>query len=136
MGVDMWASEVLIELKKKPEYSGIHLTVVLPFKGNDANWDVWHKRRNSNIQAHATVVEVGDHEAPEFFRKGNQYMVDHADILLAVYDDCHAVRSGTAMTVKYAKKKGIPIICIHPDNAAVTEFAAQTRESHSGGANR
>ena len=47
-------------------------------------------------------------------------MVDHADCLLAVYDNNCSIRSGTGMTVNYAKKKGASIILIHPDAAIVS----------------
>ncbi len=47
-------------------------------------------------------------------------MVDHADCLLAVYDNDRSIRSGTGMTVNYAKKKGLPITLIHPDTGVVS----------------
>lgn len=47
-------------------------------------------------------------------------MIDHADVLLAVYDNDRSIRSGTGMTVNYARKKGLPVILIHPDRATVT----------------
>ena len=51
-------------------------------------------------------------------------MVDHADILLAVYDNDRSIRSGTGMTVNYARKKGVSVILIHPDNARVSMDAS------------
>ena len=47
-------------------------------------------------------------------------MVDHADCLLAVYDNDRNLRSGTMQTVNYARKRKLPIILIHPDSAAVS----------------
>lgn len=47
-------------------------------------------------------------------------MVDHADILVAVYDNGRAIRSSTGMTVNYVREKGLSIILIHPDTAQVT----------------
>ncbi|MFR1478954.1 MAG: hypothetical protein ACLSB9_26265 [Hydrogeniiclostridium mannosilyticum] len=40
-------------------------------------------------------------------------MVDHADVLVAVYDNTGSIRSGTGMTVSYARRKNLPIILIH-----------------------
>lgn len=56
------------------------------------------------------------------YKKRNYYMVDHADCLLAVYDNERSVRSGTGMTVNYAKKKGLPITLIHPDTNDVSHL--------------
>ena len=49
------------------------------------------------------------------------YMVDHAGCLLAVYDNDRSIRSGTGMTVNYARKKGLPITLIHPDKATISK---------------
>ena len=47
-------------------------------------------------------------------------MVNHADCLLAVYDNVRQLRSGTMQTVNYARRKGLPITLIHPDSAEVS----------------
>ena len=39
-------------------------------------------------------------------------MVDHADFLVAVYDNERNLRSGTMQTVHYAEKKGLAITLI------------------------
>lgn len=49
-------------------------------------------------------------------------MVNHADCLLAVYDNNRSIRSGAEMTVNYAKKKDLPITLIHPDTGIVSVF--------------
>lgn len=119
MGVDMWAGEILLQLKEQPEYHDIQLISALPFEGYDQEWDEWHKKRSHFIQAHTEVVVVGSQPGAIGYKKRNYYMVDHADVLLAVYDN-GTVRSGTGMTVNYARKKGLKIIFIHPDSAQVT----------------
>ena len=49
---------------------------------------------------------------PDCMLNRNRYMVDHASILLAVYNGTY--RSGTGMTVRYAESKHRKIILIHP----------------------
>ena len=39
LGVDLWAGELLMELKEQPEYGEIELILVLPFDGHDKDWD-------------------------------------------------------------------------------------------------
>ena len=47
-------------------------------------------------------------------------MVDHADFLLAVYDNNRKLRSGTGQTVNYALKQNLRIIFLHPDTAEIS----------------
>jgi nucleoside 2-deoxyribosyltransferase len=47
------------------------------------------------------------------FRR-NRYLVENADLLLAVYD---GLPGGTAMTVGYAREIGVPVVCLAPDVA-------------------
>ena len=66
---------------------------------------------------------MGNKEAPPAvnYRRRNEYMVDRAGYLLAVYDNDRSIRSGTGMTVNYARKKGLPITLIHPDKATISK---------------
>lgn len=123
LGVDMWAGEILLRLKEQPEYSEIQLMIALPFESHDTNWEVRSRRRMAFLIKHSTeTVIVGKKEVPpaQNYRKRNEYIVDHADCLLAVYDNDRSIRSGTGMTVNYARKKKLPIILIHPDSAAIS----------------
>lgn len=54
------------------------------------------------------------------YKKRNYYMVDHADFLLAVYDNNRKLRSGTGQTVNYALKQNLRIIFLHPDTAEIS----------------
>lgn len=120
LGVDMWAGEILLRLKEQPEYNEIKLMVALPFEGHDAGWDERSKKRLSFLIQHSekTVVVGEKGQAPEIsYRRRNEYMVDQADCLLAVYDNDRSIRSGTGMTVACAKKAAKSIIFIHPDTA-------------------
>lgn len=123
LGVDMWAGELLLRLKEQVGFGDIELVVALPFDGHDACWDEWHKKQMAFIIKHsAQVLTIGNTDSPENYKRRNYYMVDHADCLLAVYDNDRSIRSGTGMTVNYAsKKKGLPVTLIHPDTAKIEE---------------
>jgi uncharacterized phage-like protein YoqJ len=125
LGVDMWAGEILLRLKEQPEYSDIELVEVLPFAGHDVNWDERSRKRMAFLVQHSTeVIHTGDPALSDTqnYRRRNEFMVDHAQQLLAVYDQDRAAQSGTGMTVRYAQKKKLPIICIHPDTGIVSAF--------------
>ncbi len=49
---------------------------------------------------------------PDCLRKRNRYMVDHAEIVLAVWNGSP---SGTSQTVWYARETGKPVWIIRPD---------------------
>ena len=125
LGVDMWAGEILLRLKEQPEYCEIQLIIALPFEGHDAGWEERSRRRMSCLIRHSSeTIIVGNKETPPAanYRKRNEYMVDRADHLLAVYDNDRSIRSGTGMTVRMAEKKGLPITLIHPDTGVVSEL--------------
>ena len=125
LGVDMWGGEILLRLKEQPEYGNIELVVVLPFENHDAEWDARSKSRLTFLINHSSeIVTVGTAAEPAAvcYKRRNYYMVNHADCLLAVYDNDRSIRSGAGMTVNYAKKKDLPITLIHPDTGIVSVF--------------
>jgi len=124
LGVDLWAGEILLQLKQAPEFDKLKLYLALPFLEYNDSWDIKSKNRIAALRdGCASVVIVGTVDKPtDSYRKRNVYMVNQADILLAVFDNEHAIRSGTGMTVNYAKKKGIPITLIHPDTGIVSSL--------------
>lgn len=121
-GVDMWAGEILLRMKERPEYKDLELHIALPGPEHDKLWDDRSKLRMAFLIRHsAECVMVGKSLTAEDYRRRNRFMVDRSDVLLAVYDNDRSIRSGTGMTVHYAEKKvGIPVILIHPDTGAVS----------------
>lgn len=122
MGVDMWVGEILLGLRETPEYQDLQLFMAIPFQGYDTNWDEHSQHRLQVLLTHCDgCVTLGTaNRTSESYRRRNHYMVDRADILLAVYDQESKVRSGTGMTVRYAARQGKPIILIHPDNGQLS----------------
>lgn len=122
LGVDQWAGEILLRLKEQPEYGDIELVVVLPYPSHDEQWDPRSRERLAFLIRHsAECVTVGKSAGRESFIQRNRYMVDHADCLLAVFDNNYDVHSMTAQTVCYAAKKELQTILIHPDTAKVSD---------------
>ena len=121
LGVDMWAGEQVLTLKEQVGYDDIELVIILPFDGHDARWDERSKKRMEILRKKCfKCLIVGQEDCRESYIKRNCYMVDHADFLVAVYDNERNLKSGTMQTVHYAEKKGLAITMIHPDTGAVT----------------
>lgn len=124
LGTDLWAGDILLDLKDQPEYSEINFYIALPFEGHNRDWNPKSKSKlAAQLSRCAGSVIVGTPNNPAVsYKRRNYYMVDHADVLLAVYDNDRSIRSGTGMTVNYARKKDLPIILIHPDTGVVTQL--------------
>ena len=121
IGVDTWAGEIIAELKKQKEYEDMLLCVALPFPDFKEHYDMRQQTRLRDIlRACDKQTITSGAEFEKAYRIRNEYMVNQSDCVLAVYDNDHAIRSGTGMTVNYARKKKLPIILIHPDTADVT----------------
>lgn len=115
-GVDMWSAELLIQLKSYEAYKDIKIMVAIPFEGHDKNWTEKNIKRLKNIIKYSeevVVVNKNEGTKQQLYRKRNQYIVDKADCLLAVYHKKNiTARSGTNMTLQIALKKGIPITVV------------------------
>lgn len=121
IGVDTWAAEIIMELKKQNEFGGMRLCIALPFPNFKDRYDSKQQTRLRDIlSACDEQTTISDAESEHAYHSRNEYMIDRSDYVLAVYDNDRSIRSGTGMTVNYAKKKGLPVILIHPDTGIVT----------------
>ena len=111
-GTDLWAAQAVLVLRK--EYPALKLHCILPCEGQESVWsfpaqDIYHF-----ILAQAnSVVYVSRAYHKGCMLERNRYLVDHSDILLAVYNGER--RGGTAATVRYAQKMGKEVYLIDPN---------------------
>lgn len=120
LGVDLWTSEILINLKQQTAYSDLKLFLVIPFSNHTAEWDIRSKKRFQKILAHCNSYFVQNAQpAPDVYKKCGYYLIEQADVLLAVYDDTLDKRSAVGQSVHYAQSRNIPFIFIHPDTASI-----------------
>lgn len=71
------------------------------------------------------IVRTGHEYTKKCMLDRNRYMVDHAGILLAVYNGSY--QSGTGMTVRYAQSKKRKIIVIDPITREVSRINEELR---------
>lgn len=106
LGVDQWAALCCVHL-------GIPFEAVIPFKGQEKMWPEASQREYRRILTLAAGETyspcIGDVNAD--LQSRNEYMVDHCDVLIAVWDGS---RGGTHNCVKYAEQVGRRIIRIDP----------------------
>jgi len=122
IGIDMWSAEIALEL-------GIPLVAAVPFRGQEKIWIDSVKKRYDNIVKKASEIYVIDVSADksinyeEFmkldlnkdtyftvsakFNKRNEWMVNHSDMVMAVWN---GEKGGTGHCIKYAKAKKVKTI--------------------------
>ncbi len=86
-----------------------HLTLAVPFAGQDAFWHPDSKKLYREVLEQANHVEIvcpGPHAGWKFIRR-DEWMVDRCDEVLALFN---GEPSGTGKTVEYAEKTGKHVI--------------------------
>lgn len=107
-GVDIWAAQIVLQLRK--ERADVKLICASPYNGFEAGWkQEWQQQYNTILKAADVVQFICDGYSRSCFRIRNEWMVNHAAKVIAVYT---GEKSGTKNTIAYAKKVGVPVICI------------------------
>ena len=111
LGVDTVFALAVLELKN--EGYDIKLHCAIPCKNHSCKWIKESVDQYNYILSKADIVKLVSEEEykPWLMQKRNEYMVDLADKVIAVWDDS---KGGTANCVKYAEKVGKEIIRIKP----------------------
>ena len=121
LGVDLWAAQIVLDLRK--ENPVLKLCCALPCEGQEEKWPARTQEQYRSILEQADkVIYVSKAYHPDCMLERNRYMVDHASVLLAVYNGTR--RSGTGATVSYAQRMDREITVIDP----ITRFV-----NHRGG---
>ena len=122
MGTDIWSAEIVLEKKKgNPE---LHLICALPHPGFENRRSMTEKKRFDKIIKKADLVkEIKDHYFTGCYQVRNEWMVDHSNLVIAVFN---GQKSGTQNTIKYAKKKNVGIVnVLESDVERIRTFSRQ-----------
>ena len=115
-GFDALASEVVIE--RRAVLSDMRLVVVVPYAEQAAWWSPNEKARYQRIREGANdVICLAERYYRGCMQRRNRYLVDHSDVCV-----CYLTQptGGTAYTVEYARKQGVPVF-----NLAMVHHAAR-----------
>lgn len=116
-GTDTWAALAVLALREKNPALKLHC--VLPCEGQADKWSSFSQEQYAAILSEADQVTYVRREyTPNCMLERNRYLVDHAAVLLAVYNGER--RGGTAATVRYAHKNSRGLIVIDPAGLQVT----------------
>lgn len=97
-GCDLYFGEAVIALRD--EHPEVELEAVIPYDGQASQWDRQTQKRYYRLAENADRCTVLHSQyTPDCMMERNRYMVDHSDILIAVYSGCSG---GTQNTMLYA----------------------------------
>lgn len=117
LGVDLYAAEIVLDLKAR--YPSITLESAIPCETQAVKWSMAQRERYYDIAAQCDKeTMLQSHYSPDCMDKRNRYMVDHADVLIAVWDGSP---SGTGKTVRYAHQQGKSVITINPRTLCIEQ---------------
>lgn len=115
-GTDLWCAQIVLGLKEKNPALRLHC--ILPCEWQEREWSASEQERYHFILRQADeVIYVNQEYHDGCMLERNRWLVDHSSVLLAVYNGTY--RSGTGMTVRYAKQLGREVIVIDPVSRSV-----------------
>ena len=111
LGVDTYAAEIVLKLKRK--YKDIILEAAVPCENQDLKWFAKDRERYKTILEQCDKVTILQKNYTfDCMHKRNQYMIDNSDIVIAVWNGSP---SGTGKTVAYAQEREKKIVIINPE---------------------
>lgn len=120
LGVDMWSGEILLEMRQQEEYQELKLVLVYPFPGHADRWDSKSQARLRYLKENCDEFVMGSIEpGGKGYNLRTAYMAEHADCIVAVYNNEPQERSGVEVAIRIAKAKALPVVLIHPDTGKI-----------------
>ena len=118
LGFDTLAAETVLHLKM--QYPQIRLILVLPCHEQTRGWKPENVQRYEAIRQKADkVIYTAEHYTRGCMHLRNRYLVDHSAVCVA---HCTRTTGGSAYTMAYAHRQGIPVIRLGTDQ---TETASR-----------
>lgn len=104
-GCDFYFAEEVLNLRS--EIPQLRLTAVLPCASQADGWRFADQARYRDLCRRCDdVILLQEAYTKDCMLRRNQWMVEHADLLMTVYDGCGG---GTGHAVRCARQAGLPI---------------------------
>lgn len=88
LGIEMWTAEVVLDLQQ--EYPELKLGVITPFQNHTERWNEQNQLKYQQIIEKADFhdsVHHAPYEAPFQFKQTDQFILDHTDMTVLIYDE-------------------------------------------------
>ncbi len=110
-GADTWAAEIILNLRRKNPALFLHC--VLPCMNQADKWPDHARTRYREILRRSDSIEyVSETYHKHCMTDRSRRMVEHAGMLLAVWDG--TPQSGTGTAVRYARRLERPVLILDP----------------------
>lgn len=107
-GVDIRAAEIVLGLRAEGKH--VRLICASPYEGVERGWNPhWQERYKAVLREADAVRFICPHYSKSCFQIRNEWMVNHASRVIAVFN---GQKSGTKNTIDYAKKMGVAVAYI------------------------
>ncbi|MBL1228425.1 DUF1273 domain-containing protein [Enterococcus sp. BWB1-3] len=86
LGIELWAGEVIIALKKEYE---INLGVIYPFQGFGENWNEKNRQLLEKVEGNADYVDYvsrAPYQSPAQLKSHTSFILEHTQASLLIYD--------------------------------------------------
>ena len=112
-GTDTWAAETVLKIRNVRPEGAVKLWAVIPYDRQSHSWSKEDMIRYQRILEQADKVTYISHEYTRAcLHERNRFMVDNSMHMIAVFN---GASGGTRNTIEYARKKGLDITIINPD---------------------
>lgn len=104
-GTDIWAGNIVARLKDR--FPGLKLIAAVPFPQFPDGWaPEWREKYTALLERADFVKTIAGEYSPGAYQQRNEWMVDHSNRVIAVYD---GKAGGTRDTLQYARKTRINV---------------------------
>ena len=95
-------------LQKRNHNAALHLICAVPHPGFENKRSEYEKERYMHIIQNADyAATISDHYFRACYQRRNEFMVDHSNLVIAVWN---GTPSGTKNTIDYANRKGVKVV--------------------------
>lgn len=111
-GPDLWAAELVLDLKRAYPDQEINLISVIPYAGQSNHWpEVYRKRYYAVLQMADEAIALQSHYTPRCLLQCSRCMIDNSAHMIAVYG---GEQGNIIYIMEYAYKKGSDVAVIRP----------------------
>lgn len=115
LGTDMFAAEIVLDLKKS--FPWIILECAIPCETQAVKWSESMRERYFDIASKCDIETMIQRTyTPDCMHRRNRYMVEQADYLIAVWSGS---AGGTQKTIEYAQRLDRTVAVIDPETLGV-----------------
>ena len=116
LGFDLAVAEAVLQLRRR--HPDVRLVAVVPFRGQAGSYGAFDWQRYLSLLAAADeMICLSENYRPGCYRIRNDWMVEHASLLVTWYDGS---AGGTRYTVRRAMRLGRELVHLHPSMAGLS----------------